>query len=161
MGSALGIVVVVGAIALLAVAVRNGVAAPSGPERVELARRESTFPGVQVELLVQEGRALAWPDAKIGVGASAELRFSSPQERGLAEIRVREPGGFYGLLARAPDLAGARRVLIQNGFPHADYGSTTTYEVWVHLETTSGTFDTDPVLIEIQGVAGGEHGIPH
>ena len=142
-------------VVLLAIAVPRLQAANTGiPIReTVVSRTESTSIG-PVEITVEQGSASARRGQNIGVSVNAEVRLASPALDGSAEIRVREPGDAYGILARNPNLSGVTLLRLEGGFPSLD--GDHVYDVWMHVELSDTTIDTQPIRIEVQSVPGGE-----
>lgn len=133
--------------------VRTNVASPSYPDREVVVQVEFTVPGGRATLSVEQGSRFALPGDASGVLTKVDIRFEDPQSRGLAEIRLRETGGDYGILARAPDLTGATRRSLEGRIPSIEPDATRTVEIWLHLEAPD--FDSDPLLIEVSAAPGG------
>lgn len=148
-----GAVMLVLAVAAAAMFVRTNVATPAYADREVVLERSFSVPGGQATLVIEQGARYALPGEATGVIGRADVRFGGPQEAGLAQIRVREPGESYGIIARAADLKGISRLGIEGRFPSVDRGVTKTLHVWLYLEP--GGFESDMVTIELTYAAGG------
>lgn len=143
------------AIVALAMWPRTPSANPAIPERELVATRTSDTALGTVTLTIEQGRFAARPRQNIGVTTRAEIRLNVATE-GSAQIRIEEPGETYGILATTPNVAGATLVRLDGALPPLDPGESHDYKVWVHLETTAGMYDSEPLLIRVEGSPDGE-----
>lgn len=148
-----GVALLVFAVAAAAMFVRTNVATPSYPDREVVLERSVPVPGGQATLVIEQGARYALPGEATGVVGRAVIRFGGPQQAGLAEIRFREQGESYGIIAHAPDLKGVSRLAMEGRFPSVERGVTKTLHVWLYLEP--GGFESDMVTIELTYAAGG------
>lgn len=153
-----GLSVVTAALLLVVAAIawpRTPAANPSVPEREVVATRSSELSWGTVTLTVEQGSAAARPGDNVGVLSRAEIRFRAPATGGSVEIRAREPGDAYGILATSRSIAGATLLRLEGPLPALDRGQVRTYELWVHLELNGTPTDTQPIVLQVEGVAGG------
>lgn len=148
-----GAFLLVFAVAAAAMFVRTNVATPAYPDREVVLERSFSVPGGQATLVIEQGARYALPGEATGVVGRADVRFGGPPQAGLAEIRIREPGESYGIIARAPDLKGVSRLAIEGRFPSVERGVSKTLHVWLHLEPEG--FESEVVVIELSYAAGG------
>lgn len=148
-----GVVLLVFAVAAAALFVRTSVATPAYPDREVVLERSFAVPGGQATLVIEQGARYALPGEATGVIGRADVRFGGPRQAGLAEIRIREPGESYGIIASAHDLKGVSRLAIEGRFPSVERGVTKTLQVWLYLEPEG--FESEMVTIELSYAAGG------
>lgn len=151
LASALAAVLVIASIAVLA---RSTLTSPSAGEPHTVVVREEQVLNAAITLTIEERPRL--PGAPTLVIARADIRIGQPTP-GSAQIRVREAGQAYGVLAEAPDLSSATSVRIEGAFP--DTEDVRMYETWVHVERGGASFDTAPVAIEIRRVGPDQRGL--
>jgi hypothetical protein len=156
--TSLGVVGAALVVAVVVLSVRGPAAGPTTYKEI-LVERSTNLDDATIVFSISQGASAARVGSSTGVMAEADLRFPRSGSGGTAEIRVREPGEVFGVLALAPDLAGATRVHLQGQFPEIDRGSSKRYEVWVHLTLGALSYDTDAVTVEVQGVPGGERAV--
>lgn len=108
-------------------------------------------------LIVEQGGAVARAGFLTGVAARAELQLARPLTQGSGEIRFRRrTESSYGVLAAAPDLAGSSRSMFGGAFPRPSEPGPLPYDVWLHVDTPTGSFDSAMITIEIVATRAGE-----
>ena len=81
------------------------------------------------------------------------------------EVRYREQGSAVsGVLARTADISETRRGTgdarhdVTAPLPPVARGEVRLFEVWLHLDTAAGSFDSQMLVVEVRGAAEGERG---
>lgn len=160
--SAVAAVLVLGlgiAVALLAGRAQVGVLAPANEEVVRLSFERPD--GLAGTLAVEQGPAVARPGEGTGVAARAEIAFPRKVAAGTAEIRSQAEGEpSYHTLASV-GLATTTRASARGTLPRPEGTEPVVYRLWVHIETDEGTFDTQPLVIDLIPLKSGERARPH
>ncbi len=142
--------------------VQSGPAAAPPPVREVVETRVFDVRVGTATLSVLQGSALAREGMRIGVAVSAELRLDAPATAGRAEIRFAQPGDVsYGILGAAPDLTGSTRVTLGGAVPRLSDPEPVIYEIWLHMETSTGASDTQPLVVQVTATRDGEEARPH
>lgn len=152
------VLVIAGAVAAVIIALvlpRAPAAGPSIPERETVAERSTDLDVGLVTVSIEQGRTAARRGENIGVLARADIRFARTPTSGVVELRVRQPDEAYGMLSANNAIAGATRVRLEGAFPPNDSLAPITYEVWVHIETSEGAWETPTILVDILPGPGG------
>lgn len=153
------LVVVAASIAILLLVLvmpRTPAASPAVPERETVAARTTEFPLGSSTLTIEQGRFAARTGQNSGVTSRAEIRLRSAAAVGSAEIRIREPGQAYGILATTRNIAGATLVRLDGALPPLERGEVHVYELLVHIEIDGTSYDSQAIAIEVAGSADGE-----
>lgn len=155
------VVVLAAALAGVVLAGRAQVASPPAARQIVTSTRFDLPDDGTGTLSIEQGVAFARAGSQTGVGARAELQLGRPLIQGSAEIRFRRAGeSSYGVLAAAPDLAGSSKSTFGGSFPRASEPGPLTYDIWVHLDTPTGPFDSAIVTIDIVATRAGEEARP-
>jgi hypothetical protein len=111
--------------------------------------RQGHFGGARPDLL----RVVAIDDVRMFAGALPAT----------IEVRFREQGSAVsGTLARTADINELRRATgdarhnVIAPFPPVDRGEVRRFEVWLHVDTAAGPFESEHLAIEVRGEAEGE-----
>lgn len=123
--------------ATVAMLAERGVALPQGTGSLFVRERQST------------------PSA---VSGGVDLRFDTPAEQGMVEVRIAEPGEAHGVLARAPSISGTTRLRIEGDFPALDVGASKIYDLWLHVEYDGLVVDSPPFRVLLTADRAGTHG---
>lgn len=151
--TALTLAVVIAVGLVLALGLTQGVARPD-TRTIVLAQQDISLTPGGGTLTVTERLG---PDGARQVVVTADLRLAPPPAEGLLEIRTQQIGESYGVLARAPVLAGVSHAHIEGSFPALPRGASGHYNVSVHLEADGRAYDSTPIPLTITSDRTGVH----
>ncbi|MDP9246320.1 MAG: hypothetical protein M3O64_06650 [Chloroflexota bacterium] len=121
--------------------------------RQEVARTAIVAAGIEASLTIEQKHLDS--GTRLRVVGVTDVRLGPERLPAVIELRFARPGDeSYGLLARSelsdPRRAtGTTRTLYEAPFPPSADHDPSTYRVWLHIETASGTVESPVVVVRL------------
>ena len=121
--------------------------------REEVDRTSIAMGGIDATLAITQKHIEG--DARLRVVGVTDVRLGAERLPATIELRFQAAGDdSYGVLAHSevsdPRRAtGSTRTLYEAPFPPLGLRERATYRVWLHLETASGTIESDQLVIDV------------